>query len=90
MPEPFNARMSLIGDEVRGGECDLVLALAGDREGPDHNVHLTGLQRGHALVRFEHPQIDAVRIAEDGARDLAGDVDVEALQLPRGRVAIAE
>ena len=58
--------------------------------GPHHQVDLTGLQRRLSLACIDHPQLDAVGVAEDAAGDLAGDVDVEALQLPGGRVPEAE
>ena len=81
---------ALVGIEVHGREVDLLLARAGDREGPDHKVDLARLQRGLPLTRIDHLQIDAVRIAEDPARDLAGEVDVEARQLTGRGIAEAE
>ena len=35
----------LIRIEVRGGEVDVLFAFTGDREGPDHQVDLAGLER---------------------------------------------
>ena len=87
---PLRREDFLVGVEVRGGEVDVLFAFTGDRERPHDQVHLTRLERRLSLARFDHLQVDAVRIAEDGPRNLAGEVDVETLQPTRARIAEPE
>ena len=59
----------------------VLFTFAGDREGANHQIDLTGRKRRLSLAGLDHLQLDAVGVAEDAARDLAGEVDVEAVQL---------
>jgi hypothetical protein len=49
----------------------------------DEHVHLPRLQRGEALLGGQRPVLDRLGVAEDGRRDDAAEVDVEALEVAR-------
>ena len=87
LPEPDH---ELAGAVVLAGEGDLLPAGAGDRHVARHDVHAAVLQDGQPLGCGDDPQLDLVRVVEDGLRDRVEHVDVEALDPARDRVAGAE
>ena len=85
----------LTGGVVLGGEGDLLPPHAVDGHRVRHDVDLATAQlRDSLAVRDDHDVEQVVhRVvvgAEDGLRDFLQHVDVEALDLPRLRVAGAE
>src|SRR5262249_55794583 len=80
----------LPGLVVHAGEADLLQRVAGDRHGARADVYLLLLDVWDALRRGDRDELHLVRVAEDRPGDLPGHVDVEALDLPGGRVAVPE
>ena len=88
--ESRGARIRWLADRYSVEKLTSFLALAGDAHGLDDDVDLVVLQRGDAVGRRQDAVLDLRRRAEDVARHLAGDVDVEAGDLTGDRVAEAE
>ena len=67
----------IVGD---AGEIEAEGGVAGQRPGRvvGQHVDFTGLQRGEALLRRYWRVLYLLRIAEDGGRDGAADIDVDA------------
>ena len=80
----------LVCHQVHRREVDQLLAFTRDAHGLDDHVDLVVLQRGNAIGRRQDAVLDLRRGAEDVARHLACDIDVESGDLAGDRIAEAE
>src|SRR5882757_1651929 len=75
--------------QVRGGELHCPLPGAGDGEVVDHHVNLAAFDSGGPVGDVQHHELHLRRVAQQGGGDLVRQVDVGALQVSGGRVAVA-
>lgn len=87
---PLPYQDTLAGLEVDAGELDLLATFTGDRHRVHDDVYRAILESIDALLDGYRLELHFVPVAEQLARDLPGDVDVETFEPARRRVAKPE